>query len=234
MMVMSQYQAILFDLDGTLLPMDLDEFTGFYFQLLAKRLPQYEPQAVVAAVWQGTKAMMTNDGSMTNEDRFWSVFSELMGADVVNEKDNLENFYRTDFHRVKAVCGENALAGQVVALAHRKADKVILATNPLFPPVAVESRLSWIGLSPADFDYITTYDNSSCCKPAKAYYEAICRENQLDPSRCLMVGNDLKEDAFGASQLGMRVHIVTDSLIEHGLQLNDYSSSSFAELLHIL
>ena len=231
---MSQYQAILFDLDGTLLPMDLEEFTAYYFKLLAKRLPQFDPNAVVAAVWQGTKAMMMNDGSMTNEDRFWSVFSGLMGEAVLSEKENLEDFYRTDFHQVKAVCGENPLATRVVELAHEKAEKVILATNPLFPPVAVESRLRWIGLKPEDFDYITTYDNSFCCKPAKAYYEQICRENALDPVRCLMVGNDLKEDAFGASQLGMQVHVVTDCLIEHGLCPEDYPHSSFAELLQIL
>ncbi|MFR0734647.1 MAG: hypothetical protein ACLSHU_11060 [Oscillospiraceae bacterium] len=30
------YQAILFDLDGTLLPMDLDQFTEGYFHLLAQ------------------------------------------------------------------------------------------------------------------------------------------------------------------------------------------------------
>ena len=231
---MRQYQAILFDLDGTLLPMDLEVFTGYYFKLLAKRLPQYDPQAVVAGVWQGTKAMMVNDGSMTNEDRFWTVFAGLMGEDVVQEKDNLEDFYRTDFHQVKAVCGANPLAKQVIDLAHERADKVILATNPLFPPCAVESRLSWIGLTPQDFDYITTYDNSTCCKPTKAYYENICRVNGLDPANCLMVGNDLKEDGFGAVQLGMKVHIVTDSLIEHGLKLEDYPHSAFADLLETL
>ena len=231
---MTQYQAILFDLDGTLLPMDLEEFTGYYFKLLAQRLPQFDSWSVVAAVWEGTKAMMGNDGSMTNEDRFWSVFAARMGEDVIREKENLEDFYRTDFHQVQAVCGDNPLATQVIDLAHEKAGTVILATNPLFPPVAVESRLSWVGLRPADFNYITTYDNSFCCKPAKAYYERICQENGLDPAHCLMIGNDLKEDAFGAAQLGMPVRIVTDSLITHGLNLEDYPHSTFAELLHLL
>ena len=231
---MTRYNAILFDLDGTLLPMDLEVFTNCYFKLLSKRMPQYDARQVIAAVWQGTKAMMANDGSMTNEDRFWTVFSDIMGKEVVNEKGNLEDFYRTDFHQVKAVCGDNPLAAQIVALAHQRAEKVILATNPLFPPCAVESRLSWIGLKPEDFDHITTYDNSYCCKPSKDYYEAICRSQNVDPTRCLMVGNDLKEDAFGASQLGMAVHVVTDSLIEHGLNLNDYPHSTFEELKTIL
>ena len=30
-------KMVLFDLDGTLLPMDMDEFTSGYFRLLAKK-----------------------------------------------------------------------------------------------------------------------------------------------------------------------------------------------------
>ena len=231
---MNQYQAILFDLDGTLLPMDLEVFIGCYFKLLAKRLPQYDPGQVICAVWEGTKAMMSNDGTMTNEARFWKIFKTLMGEEILREYDNLEQFYRTDFHRAKAVCGENSRAQAMIELARNHADQVILATNPLFPPVAVESRLSWIGLTPDDFDYITTYDNSCFCKPARGYYEAICRNRQLDPARCLMVGNDLKEDGFGAGRLGMAVHILTDCLITHDLHLEDYPHSTYAEFLEAL
>ena len=32
--------TVLFDLDGTLLPMELEEFTNTYFALLAKRPPR--------------------------------------------------------------------------------------------------------------------------------------------------------------------------------------------------
>ena len=57
---MQPFQAILFDLDGTLLPMDLEKFTGAYFQLLTQRLPAYDPKTVCSAVWEGTKAMTAN------------------------------------------------------------------------------------------------------------------------------------------------------------------------------
>ena len=227
---MNTKTAIFFDLDGTLLPMDLEEFIQTYFGLLAKRLPQYDTKTMLGALWQGTKAMMGNDGTMTNEARFWNVFSGILGEEVRLEESNLEDFYRTDFHKARAVCGDNPLAKQIIDLSHKRADLVVLATNPLFPRCAVESRLSWIGLKPEDFDYITSYENSSCCKPTAAYYQNICTALDLDPQRCKMIGNDLKEDGFGASQLGMSVHIVTDSLITHDLNLEDYSHSTFAEL----
>ena len=227
-------RAILFDLDGTLLPMDLDVFTKTYFKLLSARFPEYDTQTFISAIWQGTKAMMGNDGSMTNEARFWQVFSQIMGPAVLERNAEFEDFYHTDFHKAAAVTGPNPLAKEIIQLAHQRADRVILATNPLFPPCAVESRLSWIGLTSTDFDYITTFDNSCCCKPQGAYYRTICKENGLDPADCLMVGNDLKEDAWGASQVGIRTHIVTDSLITHGLELSDWSHSTFAELHNYL
>lgn len=53
-------KAILFDLDGTLLPMDQDEFTKGYFRLLAAKLAPYgyEPKTLIDTIWAGTAAMV--------------------------------------------------------------------------------------------------------------------------------------------------------------------------------
>ena len=73
--------TILFDLDGTLLPMDNAAFTKGYFKLLAARLAPlgYEPEKLVDAVWSGTAAMVKNDGSQNNEAAFWKRFQKSMG-----------------------------------------------------------------------------------------------------------------------------------------------------------
>ena len=225
------YSAIFFDLDGTLLPMDLDVFTKNYFQLLAARILPEDSKTLIAAVWQGTKAMIANDGTMTNEQRFWSVFTTLMGADIRSREPEFADFYETDFHRIRTICGENPRAKELIAKARQHADQVVLATNPLYPLCGVRSRLSWIGLTPEDFDYVTTYENSSFCKPSTAYYRQICDRLGLDPCRCLMIGNDLQEDAWAAGQLGMDTHILTDCLIDHGLELNNWKYSTFSEFL---
>lgn len=54
------YQAILFDLDGTLLPMDLDQFTEGYFHLLAQTAAPYgyREETLVPALWKGVGAMV--------------------------------------------------------------------------------------------------------------------------------------------------------------------------------
>ena len=59
---MKKYEAILFDLDGTLLPMDQDIFVKTYFGLLAKRIAPlgYEPEKLIKAIWAGTAAMVNH------------------------------------------------------------------------------------------------------------------------------------------------------------------------------
>ena len=227
---MHTFEAILFDLDGTLLPMDLEQFSKGYFGLLARRFSQYDAKTLISAVWEGTRAMTANDGVMTNEARFWQVFSGLMGREVLDRMPEFDEFYRTDFHQAKALTGPNPLARPLVEQARQKAGRVVLATNPLFPACGVEARLSWIGLKPSDFDHVTTYENSSFCKPTPAYYQHICRTLDLDPASCLRIGNDLQEDAQGAARAGLQVHIVTDCLISHGLSPDDWQSSTLAQL----
>ncbi len=81
-------KMVLFDLDGTLLPMVMDEFTGGYFKMLAKKLNPYgyEHQSLVKAIWHGTAAMVRNDGSCRNEDAFWKDFSATYGEQALKDK----------------------------------------------------------------------------------------------------------------------------------------------------
>ncbi|MBQ5749486.1 MAG: HAD family hydrolase, partial [Oscillospiraceae bacterium] len=105
-------------------------------------------------------------------------------------------------------------ARSAVSLAHEKAERVILATSPIFPRCAVQSRLQWAGLSIDDFDYITSYENCSFSKPNPAYYTQILSEVGLDVKDCLMVGNDMQEDIEAAAAIGMEGYLITDCLID--------------------
>ena len=63
---------ILFDLDGTLLPMDQDRFGEWYLPRLARHAaPEDIPaEDVLRLIYQGWAAMVRNDGSATNEAVF--------------------------------------------------------------------------------------------------------------------------------------------------------------------
>ncbi len=234
-------QAIFFDLDGTLLPMDNDVFIKGYLGLLSRAVAHlgYKPETMIPTMWKGVAAMVKNDGSRLNFDIFWDYFSAAFGKEVYGHIPTFDAFYSDEngFHKAKAFTAPTPLAKKAVELAHTKAEKVVLATNPFFPRVAVESRLSWAGLSPDDFDLVTTYENSRSCKPNPAYYREICEKLGLDPAKCLMIGNNAEEDVKAAATIGMSTYLLTDCLIdEHDLlaQGLDCPKGSFHELIDYL
>lgn len=210
--------TVLFDLDGTLLPMDQDQFVDTYMGLLAKKLAPYgyEPKHLIAAVWAGTRAMVENDGSKTNEAVFWADFCHIFGEDARKDLPLFEEFYAVDFALARTVCGFDARAAQIVRLLKEKGVTVALATNPLFPDIATRQRIRWAGLEPEDFEIITTYENSSFCKPNPDYYRDLLQKLGRKPESCLMVGNDVQEDMLPARAAGMRVFLLEDCLISRG------------------
>lgn len=209
-----EIKAVLFDLDGTLLPMNQDEFIQYYLKLLAIKLAPrgYESKKLLESMWLGVGAMVKNDGSKRNEDAFWDVFSMRHGEQSLDDKPFLEEFYKNEFHQAKVMCRQNPDAKAIVSSLRKKGKKVILATNPIFPAVATKSRMSWVGLSPEDFDFYTVYENSRFSKPNLKYYEEILEKIGCEPEECLMVGNDVSEDMV-AEKLGMKVFLLTDCLI---------------------
>lgn len=230
-----KYDAIMFDLDGTLLPMDNDEFLKGYCGLLygAAKPYGYEQKSFLKALWQGVGAMVKNDGTCKNSDAFWKYMAENIGEQVYNHIEVFDNFYDGDFHKAKVFTQPNPLAREAVNLARTKANKVILATNPLFPEVGVRSRLSWLDLTIEDFDYVTNYDNSCFCKPNPAYYQDILKKYDLNAENCLMIGNNAQEDIEAAGACNMDTFLVTDNLINEG-EIPDCKQGSFQDLIDFL
>lgn len=226
-------KAVLFDLDGTLLPMDYDEFLKGYMGLLAKKAAGYgyEPKSFVDAVWQGVRGMVKNTGESTNEEVFWRVFSDIVGEKVLQDKPMFDDFYKNEFNGAKAFCGCDAEARTCVDCIKDMGLRTVLATNPIFPAVATESRMRWAGFEPEDFELYTTYENFQYSKPNPNYYKEILKRLELDAEECLMVGNDVKEDMV-AETLGMKVFLLTDCLLNsEGTDISVYPHGGFKELL---
>ena len=225
--------TVLFDLDGTLLPMDQERFVRAYFGLLARTMTPlgYAPEKLLDVIIKGIQAMVRNDGAATNEDVFWRVFCEAFGEQAREDMTRFETFYRNEFQQAKAACGFDPRAAQTIHAIKDKGFRVVLATNPLFPRVATHSRIRWAGLEPQNFELVTTYENSRFCKPNLRYYEEILGKLQVQPGECLMVGNDADEDMV-AEKLGMRVFLLTDCLINRQAQdVSRWPRGSFDALM---
>ena len=230
-------KAVLFDLDGTLLPMDQDIFVKAYFGALCKKLAPlgYEPKRVVDTIWRGTEAMVKNDGSCLNREVFWNVFLKAYGEKARHDLEVFDDFYEKDFDReVRPSCGYNPEAAEVVEKIKGMGYRVILATNPIFPTSATLSRIKWAGLDKDSFEMITTYDNSRHCKPNLDYYRDILNAIGLSGEECLMVGNDVGEDMV-AQKLGMKVFLLPECLInKQGKDISEYNHGNMTDLLNYI
>ena len=229
-------KMVLFDLDGTLLPMDQDKFMKAYFGGLAKRLAPlgYDPDRLVKGIFAGTAAMVKNDGKKTNEDVFWEAFSAVCKENARADEPCFYQFYVEEFDKVKDSCGYDAKAAEAVRTIKDMGFRVALATNPLFPSIATEKRISWCGLDKSEFELFTTYENSSYCKPNLDYYREVIGKLGVKAEECLMVGNDVQEDMI-TEKLGMKVFLITRDLINKGGEdISRYPQGGFDELLEFV
>lgn len=226
-------KAVLFDLDGTLLPMDQDTFIKAYLGGMAKKLAShgYNPEELVKAVYAGMKAMTTNDGSCTNEEAFWKAFTGLLGEKVREDMPIFDEFYRNEFQEVKNICGFLPEAAVTVRKLKEMGYRVALATTPMFPSIATESRIHWAGLELDDFEIFTTYENYHFCKPNLNYYKELIEKLGVKAEECLMVGNDVGEDMI-TEELGMKVFLMPADLINKvGKDISQYPQGEFKDLL---
>ena len=229
-------KMILFDLDGTLLPMDNELFIKTYFKSLAEKMMAYgyEPEKLIQSVWAGVKSMIVNDTEKTNEEVFWDCFCQFWGEDARKDIGHFEEFYARDFVKVKAVCGFNELVPEMIAKLKEKGYRIALATNPIFPEIATQQRIHWSGLDPEDFELFTTYENCTRCKPYLGYYAEVAKKLNVKPEDCLMVGNDVKEDLI-AEKIGMKVFLLSDNVInKEGADVSGYPQGGFKELMEYL
>ncbi len=229
-------KVILFDLDGTLLPMEQEVFVKSYFEKLTKRFAPlgYEPRKLIEALWAGIKTVVKNTSEKFNEEVFWDVFAQILGEKVRKDEVHFEEFYKNEFQKVREDCGYNPKAAACIKQIKDMGYRVVLATNPIFPRIATESRIRWAGMEPEIFELITTYENSKRSKPNPQYYLEILEKIKVKPEECIMVGNDVTEDMI-ANTIGLDVFLLTDCLLnKEEKDCSQYPQGSFDELMEYM
>lgn len=222
---------ILFDLDGTLLPMDIDLFEKAYFKGLCKSMiDKIEPQELYKHIWGGTKAMILNDGSKTNMEVFKDYFNTNTELDYDTCESIFMEYYKTAFQDCIQACSVSEISKKIVDELQNKGYRVAIATNPIFPQIATYSRLNWLGINPKSIELVTTFENSYHAKPNPAYFQEVCDRLQVEPKDCIMIGNDVTEDGI-ASTLGMEVMLIGDCLLnKNNLSIDHFPMGSLSQL----
>lgn len=229
-------KAIFFDLDGTLLPMNEKQFAEGYFYLLSEKMKQYgyDKDKLISTVYRGTELMYYNQGPMTNEDVFFSYFKSVYGEEKMKDKVYFDEFYFDDFKKTKAFCGDNELAKEIVLFCKEHFSKVILSTNPIFPICATKIRMSFVGLSESDFDYVTAYENSCYCKPNPMYFVDLLNKFDLKPDEVILFGNNTYEDGECALKAGIKCYLTGNNVINHSKSTHQFPYIKMEDIIPFL
>lgn len=229
-------KAIMFDLDGTLVPLKDDEFIREYFRLLCKKLMPvgYDKDLLIKTVMEGDKLMRLNDGKQTNEVVFWNHMAEVYGDEKRADERIFHEFYLNEFKQIQVVAGQNDKAREVVDFCKSKGLKVIVATSPVFPVEAMVARLGFVGLKEDEFDYITSYETCSYSKPNPKFFEEILAKNGLSADEVLYFGNSEKDDGIPATAVGIKSFMVGNQIIVDENNPNKFKHYDFDEIIDII
>jgi FMN phosphatase YigB (HAD superfamily) len=204
-------EAVLFDIDNTLILFDERKFFETYSKKLYLAFQDLmRPEDFIQKLIRSTQVMTNNDGKKPNAEFFIDDFSN--GIDV-NKKElwrRFEKFYATEFDQFKYLATRVEGSFEVISEIKKRGLKIVVASNPMFPANVQLMRLNWAGLKNFSFDLITNAENSTFCKPHLNYYLEICSKIKVKPENCLMVGNDPFNDMI-ASKTGMKTYLTTDS-----------------------
>jgi FMN phosphatase YigB (HAD superfamily) len=207
------FDAVLFDLDGTLLDIDVDSFLRDYFGALGPVLAQVtgsaDQRSALMALRDATDVMCDAHGQLTNQEVFETEFERLTGADLAEPEHAaaIVRFYTETFPSLQKGHGPRSGGLRAVAAARAAGAQVVVATNPIFPRIAIDERMRWAGLDQSWFDHVTSYERSTAAKPRAQYFDEIAALLGVATSRCLFVGDDAAMDLRSAA-VGMKTFYV--------------------------
>ena len=236
----AQYDCIFFDLDGTLLPIEMRDFLKAYFRVLDESAGRagFDTARFAKALNAGMAGMGDHDRGITNDQAFWDVFMAQMFPEGATEAEYarvvrfIDGFYAGDFNQVGADVVPDPAASQALRTLRDKGYPLFLCTMPMFPIQGVLSRLEWAGVDPGFFERITTFDNSTDIKPSDAYYRENLHLAGVAPERVLMVGNDASDD-LACLDLGIDAYLITDHLVNrNGFDMASVKHGSLADFAH--
>lgn len=211
------FTTVLFDLDGTLVNLDIEFFLRRYVQALTPRfIGLVPPERFARELLRWSYAMVENtDPALTNLEVFWHGFPAAIGIDRNVLEPIFLDFYTHEFAGLRPAGATNPAARRLLATLVRKGYTPVIATNPLFPKQAILERLGWAACADFPYAYVTCGEEMHFCKPNLEFFTEVLERINRKPGECLMVGNDMEEDMV-AQQLGLATALVTDLLIDRG------------------
>ena len=203
-----KYTDLIFDLYGTLVDIHTEENdlvwekTAFYFGFYGAA---YTPEELHRAFRQAMAQREAQAGQ--SYECFPDIPFELVMADLFRAKGITENadvlgLNAAQLFRISSLEYIRLYPGALDALAKLRASgcRLWLLSNAQRVFTAYELNLLGLG---DQLDGIYISSDYRCRKPDTRFFQALLQEQNLDPKKCLMIGNDLHTDIGGARAAGL-------------------------------
>jgi FMN phosphatase YigB (HAD superfamily) len=187
-----RYRALLLDLDGTLLDVEMPSFLEAFFPLAAARFGgPGETAGIARALGEAARAMgRATDGARTVDLVFLEAFAPAVGLTPGQVRAVFEDFYAGEFEQLRSLARPAPAARRLVDRALKLELQLVLATNPVFFDAAIRARVRWAGLEDVPFTLVTAAELMRWTKPHAGYFSQLLEMTDLRPQECLMVGDD--------------------------------------------
>ncbi len=215
---MAELKAVLFDMDDTLLSINLSAFIAVHARDLSSMLARIgrKNQLAMFALY-GSAMLELNNPDRTDQDLCNREFLEdfiLRRCGIPLNDPVILDAFRYYEHEVLPKRNDAIINARPRKGAREAMDAVVshglrtaLFTNPSFSETCIRCRMGWGDMLDMPFELITTMENSYSCKPAASYYLAGLEALGLQPDEVLMVGNDPKRD-FPSPDCGIQTAYV--------------------------
>ncbi len=203
--------SLLVDLDNTLLGNEMAEFLPVYLNSLSKNFPRWSRAEFVNHLMSATQVMVRkNLPEYTLEQVFDQAFYPSLGIEKGSLAPDLYRFYMNEFGDLGYLTQRRPYAIELVNRAFSKNWDVVVATNPIFPKIAIQKRLSWAGFSDSTpFKLISSFEEFHFAKPNPAYYAEILALLGCPDQPAVMIGDNLEDDILPAAKMGISSYLVT-------------------------
>lgn len=203
-----KYTDLIFDLYGTLVDIHTEEDalvwekTALYFGFYGAHYTGPELQEAFRTAMEARQAKAGQSYECFPDIPFEQVMASLFRDKGVEENARQLGVNAAQLFRISSMEYIRLYPKVLEALAmlREKGYRLWLLSNAQQIFTAYELRHLGLG---DQLDGIWLSSDYGCRKPDIRFYRALLEERQLDPKRCLMIGNDRDTDIAGAKAAGM-------------------------------
>jgi len=183
--------TLLFDLDGTLLDIDMPAFLKAYFSLAGRRFvsPTELPRITPALAAAARKMSAYRAGTHSLDWVFLEAFSPAVKRPPIEVRRVFTAFHHAELEQLRHLTAPRPAARPLLEKALALGYELAIATNPVFFLEAIRARIRWAGLEGIPFTLVTCAEIMRCAKPHRDYFSQTLRLLGRRADKCLMIGD---------------------------------------------